>query len=77
MSQFPTREEIEAAGKACADAGVEYVGPQWNFATQAWDVLFNARTVWGSISVPLKEISAEKIYSAVFRAKQIVPEKPL
>jgi hypothetical protein len=70
MSMFPTRSEIEAAAKACAAAGVEYVGPQWNFAAQAWDVLFNSRLVWSTISVPMKDCSAAAISAAVDRYKQ-------
>ena len=76
MSLFPNRETIDAIKKTCAAAGVEFVGVQDRIGG-GHDVLFNPRDVWGTITLPLEEFSAEKIYSAVFFAKNAKPqEKP-
>lgn len=69
MSLLPNRETIDAAKKTCAEAGVEFVGVQSTIGG-GWDVLFNSREVWGTISVPLEKFSAEMIAKHVAGHKQ-------
>ena len=71
MSLFPNRETIDAIKKTCAAADVEFVGVQDGLFAAMDDrkvVLFNARSVWGTLELELEGFSVDRIRAAVTQA---------
>jgi len=72
VSGYPDHLTIERIKKICAEGGVEYVGVQESIPPVPFEVIFNPPSAdyWGSLTLPLEELSVAAIYTAILKVKQ-------